>query len=67
MTSRFWSTGNRIGADIVAISTYAGIATPRQEPETASGTIFGGLKDETGTELVIVWRSLRATASRVLR
>ncbi|HQR21618.1 MAG TPA: error-prone DNA polymerase [Burkholderiaceae bacterium] len=38
---------------------YAGIVTLRQQPETASGTIFMSLEDETGVVQVIVWRSLR--------
>jgi error-prone DNA polymerase len=38
---------------------YAGIVTLRQQPETANGTIFISLEDETGVVQVIVWRSLR--------
>jgi len=38
---------------------YAGIVTLRQQPETAGGTIFMSLEDETGVVQVIVWRSLR--------
>jgi error-prone DNA polymerase len=38
---------------------YAGIVTLRQQPETANGTIFMSLEDETGVVQVIVWRSLR--------
>jgi error-prone DNA polymerase len=38
---------------------YAGIVTVRQQPETANGTIFISLEDETGNVQVIVWRSLR--------
>jgi error-prone DNA polymerase len=38
---------------------YAGIVTVRQQPETANGTVFIGLEDETGNIQVIVWRSLR--------
>lgn len=36
-----------------------GIVTLRQQPETANGTIFVSIEDETGTVQVIVWRSLR--------
>ena len=38
---------------------YAGIVTLRQQPETANGTIFISLEDETGEVQVIVWKSLR--------
>ena len=38
---------------------YAGIVTLRQQPETADGTIFISLEDETGVVQVIVWKSLR--------
>lgn len=38
---------------------YAGIVTVRQQPETAKGTIFISLEDETGSVQVIVWKSLR--------
>ena len=38
---------------------YAGIVTVRQQPETAKGTIFISLEDETGNVQVIVWKSLR--------
>jgi error-prone DNA polymerase len=37
---------------------YAGIVTVRQQPETANGTIFISLEDETGNVQVIVWKSL---------
>jgi error-prone DNA polymerase len=40
---------------------YAGIVTLRQQPETANGTIFMSLEDETGEVQVIVWKSLRET------
>jgi error-prone DNA polymerase len=38
---------------------YAGIVTVRQQPETAKGTVFISLEDETGNVQVIVWRSLK--------
>ena len=38
---------------------YAGIVTVRQQPETANGTTFLSLEDESGAVQVIVWRSLR--------
>lgn len=38
---------------------YAGIVTLRQQPDTAKGTMFISLEDETGVVQVIVWKSLR--------
>jgi error-prone DNA polymerase len=38
---------------------YCGIVTLRQQPETAGGTIFVSLEDETGVVQAICWRSLR--------
>ena len=36
-----------------------GIVTLRQQPQTAKGTIFVSMEDETGSINVIVWKSLR--------
>ncbi|MFC5523048.1 error-prone DNA polymerase [Polaromonas jejuensis] len=36
-----------------------GIVTVRQQPQTAKGTVFITLEDETGPVNVIVWKSLR--------
>jgi error-prone DNA polymerase len=36
-----------------------GIVTMRQQPQTANGTIFVTLEDETGPINVIVWKSIR--------
>ena len=36
-----------------------GIVIMRQQPETAKGTVFVTLEDETGTVNVIVWKDLR--------
>lgn len=41
------------------IVRYAGIVTLRQQPDTANGTIFVSLEDETGVVQVIVWKRLR--------
>jgi error-prone DNA polymerase len=38
---------------------YCGIVTLRQQPDTAAGTIFVSLEDETGVVQAIVWKSLR--------
>ncbi len=45
---------------------YAGIVTLRQQPETANGTIFVSLEDETGVVQVICWKSLREKQRQVL-
>ncbi|WP_372828228.1 error-prone DNA polymerase [Polaromonas sp.] len=45
------------GRDVAA----CGIVTVRQQPQTAKGTIFVTLEDETGPVNVIVWKSLRET------
>ncbi|MFZ2294010.1 MAG: OB-fold nucleic acid binding domain-containing protein, partial [Polaromonas sp.] len=36
-----------------------GIVTVRQQPQTAKGTLFITMEDETGPVNVIVWKSLR--------
>lgn len=41
------------------LARACGIVTVRQQPETAKGTIFISLEDETGNVQVIVWKSLR--------
>jgi error-prone DNA polymerase len=38
-----------------------GIVTVRQQPQTAKGTIFVTIEDETGPVNVIVWKSVRET------
>jgi error-prone DNA polymerase len=38
---------------------YAGIVTVRQAPETAKGTVFVSLEDETGDVQVIIWPTLK--------
>ncbi|SHN13747.1 error-prone DNA polymerase [Rhizobacter sp. OV335] len=45
---------------------YCGIVTLRQQPSTASGTIFVSLEDETGTVQAIVWKSVRDQQRDVL-
>ena len=47
-------------------SGTAGIVTLRQQPETANGTVFVSLEDETGVVQVICWKSLRERQRRVL-
>jgi error-prone DNA polymerase len=43
-----------------------GIVTLRQQPDTANGTIFVSLEDETGTVQVIVWKRLREKQRKAL-
>ncbi|MGA8009108.1 MAG: error-prone DNA polymerase [Thiomonas sp.] len=43
-----------------------GIVTLRQQPETAKGTTFVSLEDETGTVQVICWKGLRQRQRQVL-
>jgi error-prone DNA polymerase len=43
-----------------------GIVTLRQQPETANGTTFVSLEDETGVVQVICWKSLRERQRGVL-
>ncbi|MEO5696381.1 MAG: OB-fold nucleic acid binding domain-containing protein, partial [Burkholderiaceae bacterium] len=45
---------------------YCGIVTLRQQPETANGTVFISLEDETGVVQVICWKSLRDTQRKEL-
>jgi error-prone DNA polymerase len=40
-------------------ASACGIVTVRQQPQTAKGTLFITLEDETGPVNVIVWKSLR--------
>ncbi|MDQ8034216.1 MAG: error-prone DNA polymerase, partial [Bordetella sp.] len=41
------------------VVSACGIVALRQQPETAKGTIFVSLEDETGATQVIVWKSVR--------
>jgi error-prone DNA polymerase len=43
-----------------------GIVTVRQQPDTANGTIFVTLEDETGSVNVIVWRHVRERQRQAL-
>ncbi|RYF60546.1 MAG: error-prone DNA polymerase [Comamonadaceae bacterium] len=46
--------------------SHCGIVTLRQQPETANGTVFVSLEDETGAVQVIVWKSLRVVQRQEL-
>jgi len=45
---------------------YCGIVTLRQQPETAKGTTFISLEDETGVVQVICWKKVRETQRTAL-
>ncbi|MGD9941679.1 MAG: error-prone DNA polymerase [Burkholderiaceae bacterium] len=49
-----------------AVVHYCGIVTLRQQPETANGTIFVSLEDETGVVQAIIWRRVRDHQRRTL-
>jgi error-prone DNA polymerase len=48
------------------LARACGIVTMRQQPQTAKGTIFLSLEDETGSVNVIVWPGLRDRQRTVL-
>lgn len=48
------------------LARACGIVTVRQQPGTASGTVFVTLEDETGTVNVIVWPALKERQRREL-
>jgi error-prone DNA polymerase len=45
-------------------ASACGMVTVRQQPQTAKGTLFITLEDETGPVNVIVWKSLRESQRR---
>ncbi|MCZ8236662.1 MAG: error-prone DNA polymerase [Inhella sp.] len=47
-------------------ATACGLVTVRQRPQTAKGTLFISLEDETGTTQVIVWPAIYAQHRRLL-
>jgi len=48
------------------IARASGLVTHRQRPETAKGTVFVTLEDDTGTVNVIVWPAVAAAQRRPL-
>ena len=56
---RLMTAGELDGAPSGRLVHYVGIVTLRQQPETANGTVFISLEDETGVVQVICWKSLR--------
>jgi error-prone DNA polymerase len=56
---RYAAADELMGYEDGRLASACGIVTLRQQPETAKGTIFVSIEDETGTVNVIVWKSLR--------
>ena len=60
LARRGWYSATELGRVPDGRAVWAcGIVTMRQQPETAKGTIFVTLEDETGSVNVIVWRHVR--------
>ncbi|MBN9408399.1 MAG: error-prone DNA polymerase [Burkholderiales bacterium] len=64
LRERLGRRGIQSASDLAALrdgqrATACGIVTVRQQPQTANGTIFVTLEDETGPVNVIVWRRVR--------
>jgi error-prone DNA polymerase len=67
LARRGWRSAGELKALPNGRSAWAcGIVTMRQQPETANGTIFVTLEDETGAVNVIVWRHVREAQRRPL-
>jgi len=63
----FWRNARQLESLRDGASAWAcGIVVMRQQPETAKGTIFVTLEDETGSVNVIVWRSVREAQRQAL-
>jgi error-prone DNA polymerase len=60
LARRGWRSSSELKQVKDGQSAWAcGIVTMRQQPETAKGTIFVTLEDETGSVNVIVWKHVR--------
>jgi error-prone DNA polymerase len=60
LARRGWKSSQQLAQLHNGANAWAcGIVTMRQQPETAKGTIFVTLEDETGSVNVIVWRHVR--------
>jgi error-prone DNA polymerase len=60
LARRGWRSSEQLAQTKDGSRAWAcGIVTMRQQPETAKGTIFVTLEDETGSVNVIVWRHVR--------
>ena len=60
LARRGWRSADQLAQLKDGSSAWAcGIVTMRQQPETAKGTVFVTLEDETGSINIIVWRHIR--------
>jgi error-prone DNA polymerase len=67
LARRGWRSADELHRLPDGRTTWAcGIVTMRQQPETAKGTIFVTLEDETGSVNVIVWRHVRERQRQAL-
>ena len=67
LSRRGWRSADELAGLPDGRSAWAcGIVTMRQQPETANGTIFVTLEDETGSVNVIVWRHVRERQRQAL-
>ena len=64
--ARFLSSGQLRDLPNGQLVRACGLVTLRQQPETASGTVFVSLEDEDGSVQVIVWKRLRERQRREL-
>ncbi|MBW4048427.1 MAG: error-prone DNA polymerase [Proteobacteria bacterium] len=63
---RLWSAAELAAAPNGQLVRACGIVTLRQQPETAKGTTFISLEDETGVVQVICWKDLRQRQRQVV-
>ena len=67
LVRRRWRSASELdGLSDGAFAWACGIVVTRQQPETANGTIFVTLEDETGSVNVIVWKRVRETQRQAL-
>jgi len=67
LAQRGWRNADELAALRDGARAWAcGIVVMRQQPETAKGTIFVTLEDETGSVNVIVWKHIRQTHRQAL-
>ena len=67
LAKRGWLTAAQLqGVESGRAARACGIVTVRQQPETAKGTVFVSLEDETGSVQIICWKSVRDSQRQVL-
>jgi len=67
LAARGWRNADELAALRDGAPAWAcGIVVMRQQPETAKGTIFVTLEDETGSVNVIVWKHVREAHRQAL-